>query len=215
MISRLQTAAVETKKRQEPSFELIAGNIALDFINTLDDRPSGDTTELLEEYRDLVRFGAESGVPIAKQADELSKRYSRMAGEAEHALRRARKLREALHEIFFASIHKKIAAQAAIDLLNVELQDAARHSRLMQRGRVWERRFDELESSFDAMLWPITEAAANLLVSSDLALVRACSSPTCRWFFLDTSKNHHRRWCSMKLCGNRTKVRRFYAKQKG
>ena len=61
---------------------------------------------------------------------------------------------------------------------------------------------------------PIVRAAADLLASSDVALVRACSSPTCQWLFLDTSKNHHRRWCSMKQCGNRAKVRRFYAKKK-
>jgi len=33
----------------------------------------------------------------------------------------------------------------------------------------------------------------------------------CRWLFLDTSKNHTRRWCDMKVCGNRIKARRFKA----
>jgi predicted RNA-binding Zn ribbon-like protein len=47
-----------------------------------------------------------------------------------------------------------------------------------------------------------------------LPFVRACSSKDCEWFFLDTSKNHHRRWCDMKRCGNRAKVRRFYAKKR-
>ena len=64
------------------------------------------------------------------------------------------------------------------------------------------------------MLWPIARAAADLLASPDVALVRTCSSPTCQWFFLDTSKNHHRRWCNMKVCGNRAKVRKFYAKRR-
>jgi predicted RNA-binding Zn ribbon-like protein len=111
-----------------------------------------------------------------------------------------------------------------MDRLNANLHDAALHSRLVQtksvqnkmpqvEGRL-EWRFDELTSSFGAMLWPIARAAADLLASSDVALVRACSSPTCQWLFLDTSKNHHRRWCSMKQCGNRAKVRRFYAKKK-
>jgi predicted RNA-binding Zn ribbon-like protein len=64
------------------------------------------------------------------------------------------------------------------------------------------------------MLWPIVGSAAELLASDNLPLVRACSSKTCQWFFLDTSKNHRRRWCSMKLCGNRAKVRKFYARQR-
>jgi predicted RNA-binding Zn ribbon-like protein len=64
------------------------------------------------------------------------------------------------------------------------------------------------------MLWPIVRSAAELLASDNLPFVRACSSNTCQWFFLDTSKNHRRRWCSMKLCGNRAKVRKFYARQR-
>ena len=107
--------------------------------------------------------------------------------------------------------------------------DAALHSWLMQpkpvqpknaEGKIPEAdgrlewRFEPMTSSLSAMLRPIARAAADLLTSSDLALVRTCASPTCRWFFLDTSKNHHRRWCSMKQCGNRAKVRRFYAKKK-
>ena len=84
----------------------------------------------------------------------------------------------------------------------------------VQREGRCEWRFDDMGSALDAMLWPIARAAADLLASSDVALVRACSSPTCQWFFLDTSKNHHRRWCSMKQCGNRAKVRKFYAKKK-
>ena len=44
--------------------------------------------------------------------------------------------------------------------------------------------------------------------------VRACGNPECRWLFLDTSKNHTRRWCDMKLCGNRMKARRFKAQRK-
>jgi predicted RNA-binding Zn ribbon-like protein len=43
-----------------------------------------------------------------------------------------------------------------------------------------------------------------------LLRVRACESDTCQWLFLDTSRNRSRRWCDMKVCGNRSKVRRFY-----
>jgi predicted RNA-binding Zn ribbon-like protein len=32
--------------------------------------------------------------------------------------------------------------------------------------------------------------------------------------FVDTSKNHSRRWCDMKVCGNRVKARKFYRRQK-
>jgi predicted RNA-binding Zn ribbon-like protein len=77
----------------------------------------------------------------------------------------------------------------------------------------FEWRFDDL-GEFDSVLWSIARAAADLLASDQLPYVRACFSKSCEWFFLDTSKNHHRRWCDMTRCGNRAKVSRFYARQK-
>ncbi len=202
------------RKRRPPTFELIGGNVCLDFINTLDDRPSDHPKELLTSYDELARFGEDSGILTPEELGFFHKRVQLAPDEAEEALRRARNLREALHDIFSAVLNKQKAPQLAMDQLNANLHEAAFHSRLVQRGDGLEWRFDELTSSFDAMLWPIARAAADLVASPDLAQVRACSSSSCQWLFLDTSKNHHRRWCSMKQCGNRAKVRRFYARRK-
>jgi predicted RNA-binding Zn ribbon-like protein len=38
--------------------------------------------------------------------------------------------------------------------------------------------------------------------------------PSCRWLYLDNSKNQSRQWCDMKVCGNRAKARAFYSRQK-
>jgi len=202
------------RRRRAPKFELIGGNVCLDFINTLDDRPSAQPKELLTNYYELARFGEDTGILTPEQFDFLYERVRHESDEAEEAIRRARKLREALCAIFSAVMNKQTAPQLAMYRLNANLQDAALHSRLVPRNGGLEWRFDDLTSSFNAVLWPIARAAADLLASPELALVRSCSSATCQWFFLDTSKNHHRRWCSMKQCGNREKVRRFYARQK-
>jgi predicted RNA-binding Zn ribbon-like protein len=206
----------ETKpgRRRPPKFELIGGNVCLDFVNTLDDRPSDKPKELLTNYYELARFGEDTGILTPEQLDFLFERVHLMPDEAGEALRRAINLREAMYALFAALMNKQTVPPVAMDTLNAYIQDAALHSKLVAReGRV-EWRFDDLTSYLDAMLWPIARAAAELLASSDLARVRACSSPTCQWFFLDTSKNHHRRWCSMQQCGNRAKVRRFYARRK-
>jgi predicted RNA-binding Zn ribbon-like protein len=201
-------------RRQPPKFELIGGNVCLDFVNTLDDRPSGRPKELLKNYYDLARFGEDTGILTPAQLDYFYERAHLAPNEADGAMRRARNLREALHDIFSAVMNKQKAPQHAMDLLNSNLHEAALHSRLVQSGDRLEWRFEDLTSSYEGVLWPIARAAAELLASPDLARVRACSSPTCQWLFLDTSKNHHRRWCSMKQCGNRAKVRRFYARRK-
>jgi len=194
-----------------PRFELIAGSVCLDFVNTLDDRPT-KPRELLAHYRDLVRFGEAAGLLKPTQLRRLLKRSSADPHGAQQALRRARELREAIHDVFWPIIRKRPVPAAALAKLNASVQAAARHLRLLPVNRRFEWRFDGL-THFDSLLWPLARSAARLLASDRLSLVRACSSRTCQWLFLDTSKNHHRRWCDMKRCGNREKVRRFYARQ--
>jgi predicted RNA-binding Zn ribbon-like protein len=41
--------------------------------------------------------------------------------------------------------------------------------------------------------------------------LKAC--PNCRWAFWDKSKNHSATWCSMDLCGNRLKTKRYRARR--
>jgi predicted RNA-binding Zn ribbon-like protein len=70
------------------------------------------------------------------------------------------------------------------------------------------------DTSLERLLWPVARSAAELLVSGAADDVRECASETCSWLFLDRSPRRSRRWCSMKTCGNRDKVRRFYARQR-
>lgn len=58
--------------------------------------------------------------------------------------------------------------------------------------------------------WPIVYSASQLLASNRLDRVRQCAGDDCGWLFLDTSRNHSRRWCDMADCGNRAKARRHY-----
>ena len=44
--------------------------------------------------------------------------------------------------------------------------------------------------------------------------LKACSADTCQWLFYDASKNHSGHWCSMKVCGNRSKARQFRARRR-
>ncbi|MCK4470533.1 MAG: CGNR zinc finger domain-containing protein, partial [Anaerolineae bacterium] len=69
------------------------------------------------------------------------------------------------------------------------------------------------ENDLDRMLWPIVRSAAELLTSGDLRKVRQCAREGCDWLFVDASKNHSRRWCSMNMCGSRVKARRYYQRK--
>ena len=56
------------------------------------------------------------------------------------------------------------------------------------------------------LLQPIDEAAADLVCHQDFRLIRACEGSACTLLFLDRTKAHTRRWCSMAVCGNRAKA---------
>jgi predicted RNA-binding Zn ribbon-like protein len=199
-------------RRRAPRFDLIAGNVCLDFVNTLDDRHI-KPKELIETYVDLARFGEDTGLLEPTQADRLYERSHIAPDRAQQVLLWARELREAIHDVFWAIMNKRPVPPAALARLNADAQSAAGHMRLIPVKGRFEWRFDD-RGDFDSVLWPIARSAADLLASDQLPLVRACSSKTCEWFFLDTSKNHHRRWCDMTRCGNRAKVQRFHDRQK-
>ena len=201
-------------RRRPPRFELIAGAVCLDFVNTLDDRFSSQPTELLKSYIDLARFGEDAGILAPSLADRLLERgYGSPA--AAKVLASAIEMREAMFQVFAAMVNKKGVPPAALFKLNGYVQSASQRARLVEENGGFEWRFDALPIDFDAPLWPIARSAAELLASDDLPFVRACASATCQWFFLDTSKNHRRRWCDMTKCGNRAKFRRFYRRKKG
>lgn len=196
--------------RRAPQFSLTGGVLCLDFVNTLDDRPSDHTKELLESYADLARFGEETGAITRAHADRLVERGEAAPGPAKSALHEARGLREAMYSVFAAIVAKKPAPLAELAAVTQYAQEATKHSRLVESKGNFEWRF-EPSFDFDSVLWPIVRSAVELLASDKLAYIHGCESKTCQWFFLDTSKNHRRRWCDMKLCGNRAKARKYYA----
>jgi len=218
----------KTTRRRAPRFELMTGNaVCLDFINTLDDRFASEPKELLKSYIDLARFAEDTGILSDTQVDRLFARSETSPETAQKALRAAIELREAMFAVFTAIANRKAIPPAALTTLNQFIQAAAQHAQLVPvpparasagaqpaPGARFEWRFDALPGDFSDPLWPIARSAADLLTSDELANVRTCASKTCQWFFLDTSKNHRRRWCDMTKCGNRAKVQRFYQRNK-
>ena len=53
----------------------------------------------------------------------------------------------------------------------------------------------------------MARSLGDLLASPDRTRVKQCDGERCLWLYLDRTKNRGRRWCEMKTCGNRAKVR--------
>jgi predicted RNA-binding Zn ribbon-like protein len=43
--------------------------------------------------------------------------------------------------------------------------------------------------------------------------LKACPAEDCQWAFFDSSRNRSRTWCSMDVCGNRSKTRRYRSRR--
>ena len=66
----------------------------------------------------------------------------------------------------------------------------------------------------DSLLSPIAEEIAKFISSADFRYVKACQGDHCILFFLDQTRRHGRRWCSMAVCGNRAKQEAHLARLK-
>ena len=44
--------------------------------------------------------------------------------------------------------------------------------------------------------------------------LKSCARESCQWVFYDHSKNRSKRWCSMTVCGNRTKTKTYRERHK-
>ena len=198
----------------EGTFDFSGGRLCLDFANTVDGARRGDSRDRLRSYADLLRWARLAGVLDQAVESHLLGLADARPKEAEEVFRRAIALREAIYSLVAASGRLDGVLAEELRTLNAELAAAGGHRRLEAAAGgccwVWERDTDAL----DRPLWEVARSAAELLTSADLALVRECASDTCTWLFLDTTRNHSRKWCDMRDCGNRAKARRHYLRRR-
>jgi predicted RNA-binding Zn ribbon-like protein len=202
-----------------PVFDLSGGHPALDLVNTLDDRfAEAGPVELLTDYGGLLRFAQQTELLQPGQVRLLTKSVRPQA--AAGALRSARELREALAAAFYGSLERRPPPDPDVRTLERHFLAAQQHRQLQwreaaarngQAGMAW--RWGRFEKEAELPVWILAQQAAQLVLSDSMQRVRACGADTCRWLFLDTSKNHTRRWCNMRICGNRVKARRFQARR--
>ena len=68
-----------------------------------------------------------------------------------------------------------------------------------------------------AMHVVIGEALAEALAlqaTGEWSRVKTCALDSCRWVFIDESRNRSGRWCSMQSCGNKAKTAAYRARHR-
>jgi predicted RNA-binding Zn ribbon-like protein len=194
----LRRKILEPDAVHDPSGIGLAGHVALAMLNTVV-LEAGQKRDLFERDADVLKWLDRLGLP-SRSASRLT---------AGSLLKAARNLRESLRACI---IQRKSGRPVNLDPLNAFLANTCGHSRVLREGNVY--RVDHVWAGpgVEALLAPVADAAAQLLTVDDFALVRRCESEDCILWFLDTTKAHRRRWCSMATCGNRAKAAAFRAR---
>ncbi|HEY6696895.1 MAG TPA: CGNR zinc finger domain-containing protein [Acidimicrobiales bacterium] len=157
------------------------------FANTVDAEDGTDRLASIDEFRSWLR---DQDLDGARQP----------IGDDDLAL--ARDLRGALRAEM-ASHHDDVpdaAAQATLDRLAADLPVQI----VPSTGAL-----EPVARGSRGALTRVLAATHSLLRAGVWNRLKVCPDDDCAWAFYDESRNRSRRWCSMKVCGNRHKVRAY------
>jgi predicted RNA-binding Zn ribbon-like protein len=191
-------------------FLFVGNHLTLDFLNTRplrNDKPM----ELLPDFAALLTWLLAVGLLSPDRAANLARDWAQSA-RARRALEEVRGLREKLREEVLAWERGGTLHRTTIDQLNRLMADHPMLTRLKTSGNdasmeLW---FEPRQP--EDLLAPLAHSAAALFAEIDRRRVRKCGE--CVLHFYDTSKKGTRRWCSMRLCGNRLKVAAYAARER-
>jgi predicted RNA-binding Zn ribbon-like protein len=191
-------------------FLFLGNHLALDFLNTLPFL-NGEPMELLPDLRALLRWFQAADLLPSRKAAELQRRWGE-SDRAKRTVQAIRELREKLRKEIPTWEGGGAVRSSTVDELNRLMAEHPMRTRLKASGEIpaTELYFDPQEP--EDLLAPLAHNAALLFSQVDRNRVRKCDQ--CVLHFFDTSKKGTRRWCSMRLCGNRLKVAAYAARKR-
>jgi predicted RNA-binding Zn ribbon-like protein len=200
-----------------PPAIFIAGPLGLDFLNSLA-RPIVEVVDWLGDGCDFLSWMKQAGLLTE---DEIAVVKSSMSSEElDRVAAKARDLRDWLRGFVTEHMGRPLKAQALTqlgpvhDLLasdEIFLSLVPGPTPLAKRTpggaspTIFHLRAQRRFRKPDSLLSPIAEEIAKFISSADFRYVKACQGDHCILFFLDQTRRHGRRWCSMAVCGNRAK----------
>lgn len=194
--------------RPDPIF--IADAKGIDFLNSIA-TPVDVPVEWLGSGDDLLKWLKQADLVPANILNGF--RSSAMPGELDGVAAQARSLREWFRGFVDSHKGKPLKPNA--------LQQLQPINRILERDESFGQIVanDEENHTSSALKWierrrwrspeslllPIAREIARVICDEDFSLLRACEGHACTLMFVDRTKSHRRRWCSMAVCGNRAK----------
>jgi predicted RNA-binding Zn ribbon-like protein len=166
--------------------DLIAGDPALDFVNTLTGRDASPR-DWLQSYAGLLDWAARARLLPPKLLRELARKTASDPAAAAKALARAKALREAMFSVMAGIASGNAPPKDALELVREHWSAGVRcHALRFGAGRV-SVELDAAATDLDL----IAAVAAYRLVEHVLPRpaerIRLCQGPNCSWLFIDTS----------------------------
>lgn len=190
-------------------FLFLGNDICLDFVNT---RPEmdGETMELLVDWSSLIRWFRAARLIDSREGLTFERSWFR-SREAHKTLKEMWAFRENLRKDLLAWEEDGRVRSETIRELNALMSEHPMLKKIVSQGpKLTTVQCFRLGRPSD-LFAPLAYAAANLFSDADSKRVRKCEH--CVLLFHDTSKIGTRRWCSMRLCGNRAKVAAYAARR--
>ena len=123
---------------------------------------------------------------------------------------RAIAVREALRALLLHNNGAPVAPEAADVLSEV----AARSGLRPRFDAGGSSRLEPSVAGVDAALGRIVAVVHAAMADGSWPRLKACLAESCQWAFYDHSKNRSGKWCTMAVCGSRSKVRAYRARRR-
>jgi predicted RNA-binding Zn ribbon-like protein len=192
------------------NLDLKSGHPSLEFTNTVRNHASDQPGETLFKYDDILAWAKRVGLLREEQVDRLMHQAARQPAEAARVFAAALELREAMYRIVIAQTRGKSPPKEDLAILNAVLSHLTNGAQVVYHTGKFEWRWNFDETALEVPLWLLALSAVDLMTSEYYERVGQCADVDgCGWLFVDTSKNHSRRWCDINDCGNRAKQRRY------
>lgn len=189
----------------EPQFDHIGGHPLIDLVNT-EIMQGGQRIDLLASNDDVIAWLVDVGL-----ITETTLHFNWRDDPA--LLANVRTFRQQMRQMLVAIVSRQPMEANTIAAINGWLAHWQGQPNLKRLEDGFERTLVFEFSRTEQLLAHIADEAASFLATVPLQHVKRCGNGECIRFFLDTSKNHSRRWCSMEGCGNRMKARAHYARK--
>ncbi|TCR62504.1 ABATE domain-containing protein [Bosea sp. BK604] len=211
-----------TEKRP-PAF-FLADATGLDFLNSIA-TPVETPVEWINSGEDLLSWLKAAGLAPEPVLDGFQK--ASVPGELDAVAAQARALREWFRGFVHKHKGKPLASEALDELTPLNkilardeefVQIVARDGTEADAGASGlKRQAQRRWRSPETLLLPIARSMSDLVCTDDFSHVKACEGAACTMLFIDRTRGHARRWCSMAVCGNRAKAQahRDRAKEAG